>query len=270
MAFLAHDPILAAPISEPSDNPTLDNKSASTQVRKKKRRRKKRKSKFPVIKPIPLVFVHIPAGEFLMGSDSGKDNEKPVHKVTISHPFEISKYEVTKGQWQDVMRDHPSGRYLGVNLPVVGVSWNYVQQFILELNFRKDGYTYRLPTEAEWEYACRAGTTGDYYGKLDEIAWYEKNMVDEIYPVGQKKPNAWGLYDMVGNAWEWCQDVYGEDYYKQSPSIDPQGPEAGEERVVRGGGWKMTAENTRAASRFGYPAKDSVTVLGFRLVRTRN
>src|SRR6185295_12837821 len=131
-----------------------------------------------------------------------------VHKVRITRQFEIGKYEVTQEQWQAVMGDNPSN-FKGANLPVEKVSWNDAQDFLLKLNAR-DGYTYRLPTEAEWEYACRAGSMGDFAGELDDVAWYDKNSGSKTHPVGQKRPNVWGLYDMHGNVSEWCSDWYLE------------------------------------------------------------
>ncbi|HEY7545724.1 MAG TPA: bifunctional serine/threonine-protein kinase/formylglycine-generating enzyme family protein, partial [Blastocatellia bacterium] len=179
-------------------------------------------------------FVQIPQGEFLMGSEKGEGDEKPAHKVRISRPFEMGKYEVTQAQWEAVMGNNPSN-FKGANLPVENVSWNDAQEFIQKLNARNDGYVYRLPTEAEWEYACRAGSTGDYAGNLDEMAWHGSNSASKTHSVGQKKPNAWGLHDMHGNVWEWCMDWYLENYYSQSPSADPPGPGTGSLRVSRGG-----------------------------------
>ncbi len=177
-------------------------------------------------------FVKIPAGEFMMGD---KD-DGPIHRVKISQGFEIGKYEVTQALWEAVMGNNPS-RFKGSDLPVETVSWEDAQQFISQLNSQDKRYQYRLPTEAEWEYACRAGTTGDYAGNLYEMAWYENNSGNQTHPVGQKKPNAWGLYDMHGNVWEWCADWYDSDYYRNSPTTDPQGPSTGSSRVHRGGVW---------------------------------
>jgi formylglycine-generating enzyme required for sulfatase activity len=141
-------------------------------------------------------FVLIPGGEFSMGGDRFYP-EQPVHKVRISKAFEMGKYQVTQEQWQAVMGNNPS-YFTGANLPVEMVSWNDVQEFIKKLNAKKDGYSYRLPTEAEWEYACRAGTTGNYAGNLDDMAWYDKNSGGKTHPVGQKKPNAWGCTICTG------------------------------------------------------------------------
>jgi formylglycine-generating enzyme required for sulfatase activity len=191
---------------------------------------------------IGMKFVLIPAGEFTMGSpenEQGRDSNEPQHKVKITKPFYMQTTEVTQAQWKAVMGNNPS-YFKGNDLPVETVSWDDAQEFIKKLS-AKEGVKYRLPTEAEWEYACRAGSTTKFYfgedeSKLDEYAWYHNNSDGKTHPVGQKKPNAWGLYDMHGNVWEWCQDWYGADYYKNSPAEDPQGPASAESRVLRGGG----------------------------------
>jgi formylglycine-generating enzyme required for sulfatase activity len=238
-------------------------------------------------------FVLIPAGEFMMGSSDGVDNEKPVHRVRISQSFELGKYEVTQAEWEAVMKNNPS-HFKGSNLPVESVSWDDAQAFIKKLNAKNDGYSYRLPTEAEWEYACRAGSSVDDAGSLAAMAWFGGNSgktrlnVDEIFrtarghyrkrlddngaqthPVGQKQANAWGLYDMHGNVWEWCQDWYDKDYYKNSPVADPSGPGTGSHRVTRGGGWGDIAVRCRSAVRGARPpAAQADEGFGFRLVRT--
>ena len=151
------------------------------------------------------------------------------------------------------------------------VSWGDTQLFLAQMNTLGDGYTYRLPTEAEWEFAARAGTTGDYGGTgvPEEMGWFSQNSDGETHPVGTKAPNAWGLYDMHGNVWEWVHDWYDIQYYTQSPTIDPAGPDTGTARVVRGGGWSYSAGRSKSASRAhpGPDARDSF--IGFRLVRTR-
>jgi formylglycine-generating enzyme required for sulfatase activity len=177
--------------------------------------------------PVPIEFVKIAPGEFTMGCSDGdqacNDDEKPSHKVTLTKSFEMAKYEVTQAQYQAVMGDNPS-TIKGENRPVETVSRTDAQDFLDKLNARNDGYRYRLPTEAEWEYAARAGSTGPYAGALDEIAWYAGNSGDETHPVGQKKPNQWGLYDMEGNVREWVSDWYSRTYYSSSPAADPSGP----------------------------------------------
>lgn len=209
-------------------------------------------------------FIYISAGEFMMGSNKNK-NEQPIHKVIISRGFEMGKYPVTQGEWEAVMGSNPS-RFKGINLPVETVSWSDTQKFINKLNDLNGEYTYRLPTEAEWEYACRAGTTGDYAGELDKMGWYDKNSESKTHVVGQKSPNAWGLYDMHGNVWEWCSDWYGN--YASGSVTDPSGVSSGSNRVYRGGSWFLTAVGCRSAYR-SYNTPDSrYDGVGFRLVRT--
>lgn len=208
-----------------------------------------------------MELVYVPAGSFMMGSTSGGNNRRPIHQVTIREGFYMSKHEVTQAQWQAVMGSNPSLTWsnpsssIGDNLPVVQVSWNDAQEFIRKLNVRNDGYTYRLPSEAEWEYACRAGTTGDYAGNLDAMAWYDKNSGGKTHPVGQKQPNAFGLYDMHGNAYEWCEDWYHENY-NGAPVNGSAWLSGGKQeyRVFRGGSQGNEAPNLRSASRYGnYP-----------------
>jgi formylglycine-generating enzyme required for sulfatase activity len=204
----------------------------------------------------------------MMGSENGYADEKPVHRVRISRAFEMGKYEVTQAQWQAVMGSNPS-LFKGANLPVESASWNDAQQFIQKLNARNDGYIYRLPTEAEWEYACRASSTGDYAGNLDAMAWYDKNSGGKTHPVGQKQPNDWGLHDMHGNVLEWCQDWYDDNYYAQSQNVDPRGSATGSFRALRGGSWYRGARYCRSAIRHRLTPDFSLNRLGFRLVRTR-
>src|SRR5262249_22422074 len=227
-----------------------------------------------------IEMVRVPAGTFLMGSPDSEqgrnENEGPQHSVTISS-FYMGKYEVTKAQWRAVaglfkvkiyLSPAPS-HFKGDNLPVEQVSWDEATEFCERLS-QATRKTYRLPTEAEWEYACRAGTTGAYAGNLDEMAWYSGNSDNTTHPVGQKKANAFGLYDMHGNVWEWCQDWYSENYYSQSPSADPTGPGSGSYRVGRGGGWLSDERPCRSAYRGRVAPGYYNGVLGFRLVRTYN
>ena len=211
-----------------------------------------------------MEFVLIPAGSFQMGSTNGNDNEKPVHWVRISQPFYLGKYEVTRAEWRSVMGDsfHSEG---ADNLPVEGIYWDDCQAFIRKLNARRDGYIYRLPSEAEWEYACRAGTTGDYAGNLDEMAWYRSNSGNQSHPVGQKLPNQWGLYDMHGNVKEWCQDRYHDDY--AGVPADGSAWESGVAnfRVIRGGSWVDFAGVCRAAFRFGLKPSGTDSCNGIRV-----
>jgi formylglycine-generating enzyme required for sulfatase activity len=203
-----------------------------------------------------------------MGSDSAEayDDEKPVHTVRISKAFWLGKTEVTQGLWQAVMGSNPSYFKSGDNYPVEQVSWDDCQSFITKLNQMVGGNAFRLPTEGEWEYACRAGTTGDRYGNIDSIAWYSSNSGSTTRPVGQKQANGWGLYDTLGNVWEWCQDWYGG--YSSSYQTDPTGPASGAGRVRRGGGWFYRAQLVRSAIRDLYDPGDYGYTLGFRLART--
>jgi formylglycine-generating enzyme required for sulfatase activity len=183
-----------------------------------------------------IEMVWCPAGSFMMGSESGDSDESPVHEVTLTQGFWMGKYEVTKAQWEAVMGTTPwAGLDWILDDPdssAVCVSWNNVQDFITALNAQTDE-SFRLPTEAQWEYACRAGTTtaysfGDDSGDLSDYAWWLGSVMDgnEKYAhvIGHKLPNPWGLHDMHGNVWEWCQDSYGSDYYSSSSSTDPTGP----------------------------------------------
>jgi formylglycine-generating enzyme required for sulfatase activity len=220
---------------------------------------------------IGMDFVLIPAGTFLMGSNDGSNDEKPVHEVRLSKSFYLGKYEVTQGQWQAIMGTNPSNFKGDANLPVENVSWNEMQEFIRKLNAKEGDTKYRLPTEAEWEYAARAGTTTAYsFGnderQLGEYAWYSPNSGNKTHPVGQKKPNAWGLYDMHGNVWEWVQDWYGP--YTAGSAVDPAGPASGSFRVHRGGGWTLVAWFCRPAYRNNGAPGGRGSHLGFRLLRT--
>jgi formylglycine-generating enzyme required for sulfatase activity len=233
---------------------------------------------------IGMEFVKIPAGEFMMGCSAGdntcKNDEKPQHQVRITKAFEMGKYEVTQAQWKSVMNANESA-ILGDNNPVENVTRAEALEFANRLNMRNDGYRYRLPTEAEWEYAARAGTTGAVYGPLEEIAWFGKNSNDESHPVGGKKPNAWGLYDMLGNVREWTGDTYSATYYAGSPVDDPPGappntglapPGRGTPGValpiIRGGGWPHPEDALRVSDRYHYFGPTLRTSdIGFRLVR---
>lgn len=229
---------------------------------------------------IGMEFTLIPAGSFMMGAhpvfDQGfkfdqaaKADESPQHKVTITKPFYLGIYEVTQEQWVAVMGSNPSSN-VGRNNPVEQVSSYDIQEFINRLNKMEGHNRYRLPTEAEWEYAARAGTTTNYFfgddiEKLGDYAWYRDNSDIKTHPVGQKLPNPWGLYDILGNARELVQDWYGETYYQESPEKDPQGPSSGEFRVYRGGsicGWFFPH---RVAYRWRNPPERRHFNFGFRL-----
>jgi len=204
-----------------------------------------------------------------MGSTNGSGDDKPVREVKISQPFYMGKYEVTQAQWQAVMGNNPS-HFKGDNRPVEQVSWDDVVAFIARLNAQKDGYSYRLPTEAEWEYACRAGTTGDYAGDPDAMGWYDKNSGDKTHDVGTKLANAFGLFDMHGNVWEWSQDWY-HDSYNGAPTDGSAWLSGGEQkyRVLRGGSWRNGSGFMRSALRHWASTDGRVDGYGFRVVAVR-
>ncbi len=223
---------------------------------------------------IGMEFVLIPAGEFNMGSPSnevGIDNEEsPVHRVKIANGFYIGKYEVTQKQWRKVMENNPSN-FKGDNLPVEQVSWNDAQDFIKKLNEKEGANKYRLPSEAEWEYAARAGTKtsysfGDDESKLGDYAWYDANSGSKTHDVGQKKPNPWGLYDMHGNVWEWVQDSYYSNY-NGAPTDGSAWEGDVSDRVRRGGSWNFNTWGCRSAFRDDFAPAYRYFNLGFRLVR---
>jgi formylglycine-generating enzyme required for sulfatase activity len=193
-------------------------------------------------------------------------DEKPAHSVTVSD-FYIGKYEVTQKQWVQVMGSNPS-KFRGDDLPVEMVSWDDVQKFIRKLN-QQTGKKYRLPTEAEWEYAARGGNKSRGYkysgsNNIGDVAWYEGNSGDKTNDVGTKSPNELGIYDMSGNVWEWVSDWYGK--YSEGAQTNPAGPSSGSDRVFRGGGWYYDAESCRVSIRGNdYPDYRSYNI-GFRLV----
>ncbi len=239
--------------------------------------------------PSGIQMIVIPAGEFVMGSDHGEDDEKPAHKVILTS-FHIDQYEVTQKEYERLMGKNPS-KIKNPNHPVEQVRWYDAIQYCNQRSMR-DGYDpcynletaqclfdvngYRLPTEAEWEYACRAGTHTLYsYGndpnQLAQYAWYKNNANKKTNPVGKKKPNPWGLYDMYGNVWEWCNDYYHETYASNDVE-NPSGPDEGEECVLRGGAWNCSEESCRSSSRFsetpGFAdACFGADTYGFRCVR---
>ena len=247
----------------------------------------------PIENSIGMVLVPIPAGEFYMGSRLSAaevakrfertvaayfEDEHPRHRVTLTKSFHLGRTEVTQGQWKAVMGTTPwKGEALvkeDDDYPVTHVNWEDAVEFCRKLS-EKEGVEYRLPTEAEWEYACRAGTTtaysfGDDESQLGEYAWFDKNTGDagEEYAriVGQKKPNPWGLYDMHGNVWEWCQDAEGE--YPSGDVTDPMGPDSGSLRMGRGGGWDFDAWRCRSAFRSGLTPSSRFFILGFRVLRS--
>jgi len=227
---------------------------------------------------VGMEFISIPAGSFTMGSpkkEKGRGDDEKQVKVTITRAFELGKTVVTQQQWIEVMETTPWKREYGNNYPAVNVSWNDATKFCKKLTAleRKSGklsakQKYRLPTEAEWEYACRAGTTtayscGDDESSLGDYAWYDDNSGAELHEVATKKPNPWGLFDMHGNVWEWCEDWYTESL---SGGDDPKGPSAGSYRVLRGGNWR-SASGCRSASRLYSSPASRDGYCGFRIVR---
>lgn len=225
---------------------------------------------------VTLLMRQISAETFIMGSDDDEDgrhnDEGPQRSVSISKPFYLGIYEVTQEQWKAVMGSNPA-KFKRTNHPVENVFWQDCQTFISELNEMNQG-EFRLPTEAEWEYACRAGTSTRFYWgddsgyvKIDQYAWHSNNSRDKTHKVGQKKANAWGLFDMSGNVWEWCHDWY-QDSYRNLSTEDPVGPDAGSTRVLRGGGWNSYAQSCRSADRNYYSPDYRNENIGFRLLRT--
>jgi hypothetical protein len=210
-----------------------------------------------------IEFCHVPAGTFRMGGIGH------FHRVRISRDFYLGKYPVTQSQWQAVMENNPS-HFKGADLPVETVSWDDCQQFIERLNHETGKNAYRLPTEAEWEYACRGGSItvysfGDDKRRLAEYGWYNTNSGGRPHPVGQKTANPWGLHDMHGNVWEWCQDWYAA--YPPKPMTNPEGPSSGSDRVLRGGGWFDGARRCRSGFRSYFSPDFRNSFFGFRLVR---
>jgi formylglycine-generating enzyme required for sulfatase activity len=237
-----------------------------------------------------IEMVLIPGGASEMGSDKGAPDEAPMHKVSVS-PFLMDRYEVTQEQFAKLELPDPS-HFKNPKSPVDQANWTDAARFCNErsraedlqpcydektwvCDFKADGY--RLPTEAEWEYACRAGTTtrysfGDDPQALKDYAWFSENSTKKTHPVGQKRPNAWGLHDMHGNVAEWCNDLFDKEYYRSSPERDPRGPETGKrEKAVRGGAWSSSADSCRSSYRAGDASLNDTCLasdaLGFRCVR---
>jgi len=229
--------------------------------------------------PSSIELVYIPTGSFMMGSDNA-DDEDPPHEVHLSG-FYIGKHEITQSQWQQVMGDNPADN-VGSNHPVENVSWNDAVAFVAQLS-DLTGQRYRLPTEAEWEYAARAGSTTDFYfgddtTMLEEYAWHGGNADGVAHPVGRKTPNAWGLFDVAGNVWEWCQDWWDPDYYLRSDTLNPVNetpyvytdPSTGEQftvRVARSGAFRGPASGLESAHRHGSRPESKRDWIGLRVVR---
>ena len=220
---------------------------------------------------VSFEMVYVEGGTFVMGATSEQgsdayDNEKPVHSVTLSGYY-IGKCEVTQELWEAVMGSNPSN-FRGAQNPVESVSWNDCQNFIKKLN-SLTGRTFRLPTEAEWEYAARGGNQSSHYkysgsGNIGYVAWYYKNSGSTTHAVGTKSPNELGIYDMSGNVWEWCSDWYGG--YSEGAQTNPQGPSSGSGRVLRGGSWGDDARYCRVSRRSYFDPHDYNIGIGLRLV----
>lgn len=224
---------------------------------------------------IGMKFVWIDPGSFRMGSDDKGDDEKPAHTVTLSKGFYLQTTEVTQRQWEAVTGTNPS-IFKGPDRPVVAVSWEAAKEFLKKLNAKEKDSRYRLPSEAEWEYACRAGgQEPDEAANLDEVAWWYGNSrwiwdsKGATHPVGRKKPNAWGLFDMRGNVREWVEDWYDSGAYVKSRQLDPAGPGSGVYRVVRGGSWRDDNPDLFrcARRRRDPPHMPLVGYVGFRCAR---
>jgi len=226
------------------------------------------------IPELGLELLPIEPGNFVMGSKTGEADEKPLTAVQISRPYWLGKYEVTQREWAALMKGNPSHfKETGQLAPVEQVSWDDAMEYCRRLTEREqvagrllEGYIYTLPTEAQWEYACRAGTTKDFAGteKLEDMGWYERNSGGKTQGVGQKQANAWGLHDMHGNVWEWCRDGYA-DKLPGGSVIDPKGAKASVNNVFRGGSWKNAAINCRASDRCWLTPEYSSDYLGFRV-----
>ncbi|HVS53851.1 MAG TPA: formylglycine-generating enzyme family protein [Opitutaceae bacterium] len=224
---------------------------------------------------VTMDFVLVQPGSFVMGSDenTGDGDESPQHKVTITQPFYLGKFEVTQAQWTALMGDNPS-EFKGPSRPVDTVSWNDCQRFLAKLS-AKTGRKFTLPTEAQWEFACRAGSTTTWsFGERDtnaaDYGWLGENSSGTTHPVGEKKPNAWGLHDMHGNVWEWCADFYTKHAYASKDAIDPRGPPPSEGHILRGGAWGEHPNNARSATRNCMGPDDRHNGTGFRCVMLVN
>lgn len=249
----------------------MSNEDTSTNVTKsKKAGNLDTPPRSPITNTVDMTLVWIKPGAFDMGSPASEPGRQPVevqHRVTLSKGFYVGTTEVTQAQWKAVMGNNPSN-FKGDDLPVEMVSWDDAVSFCKKLS-GKEGKTYRLPTEAEWEYAARAGTTtryhsGDTEEKLAAVAWYAGNSGNQTQKVGQKEPNAWGLYDMHGNVWEWCSDW--QEIHTKAPATDPKGPLDGTRHVLRSGSWRHPPHVSRAANQGQYPPNYRFNDFGFRVV----
>ena len=247
---------------------------------------------FEVIEKEGIPFVSIPAGQFFMGTNSSEkkwleqkgwwsrflDSELPAHRVIISEPFLMGQTELTQAQWTGIMgKKHPNLTFKGEGRPVDSVSFRDVQRFLKRLNEKSED-RFRLPTEAEWEYCCRAGAWDGFMignegqsinaSELSDYCWLKENSNGKTQAVGGKKPNAWGLHDMHGNVWEWCEDFYGRDVYglRSDPAISPINRSLFPERIMRGGSWFLSESYQRAAVRSGFAEELRSPYVGFRVV----
>ena len=214
-----------------------------------------------------IVFRLVPAGTFIMGSDRGRPDEKPVHAVAISRPMYLAKLEITQGQWRQIMGTVPLQQSnTGHNIPAERLSWEACRRSCREL-CKQEGVpegSYRMPTEAEWEYSCRAGTRANRAAPVDQIVWHSGNSGRKAQEAGTKAPNAWGLHDMHGNVWEWCQDRKGN--YPDEPADDPTGPRTGTMRILRAGSWRCWQSGCRPFGRGNSLPERGLNSLGFRVV----
>ncbi|MEA1969670.1 MAG: formylglycine-generating enzyme family protein [Thermodesulfobacteriota bacterium] len=218
-----------------------------------------------------MEFMLVPGGCYMMGSNSGKSDEKPVHEVCL-YEFWIGKYEVTQAEWKKIMKTNPSVFTKGDNYPVENISWNDAKLFIEKLN-KKTNCMFRLPTESEWEYAAKKRKNSQTYpgGKdIDQYAWYDGNSDGTTHEVGTKAPNALGIYDMGGNVWEWCEDIYAWDAFKHARRTDPVFTGPGFRRVDRGGSWINFPGDVCCTRRDRYNPEDKSSNLGLRLVKEKS
>lgn len=240
-------------------------------IRKEHEETEQKRPAASIMNSIGTEFVLIPAGELSRGSNR-YSHKTLVDNVVISRPFYLGKYPVTQEEWKTVMGSNPSC-FEGDDRPVECVSWNDVQDFVARLNEMEGTDKYRLPSEDEWEYACRAGTTtrysfGDADSKLGEYAWYYGNSEHQTHSVGQKKPNPWGLYDMHGNVWEWCRNRYHEIYEDTLAYASAWAAFSGLGQILRGGGWVNYPKKCRSTYRISFHPNYGHYSLGFRLLRS--
>ena len=248
----------------------LEKKRREAEEREKRERERAKSGRTKTI-TLPggatMEMIYCAPGTFMMGSpedEEDREDDEVQHKVTLTKGFWLGKYPVTQAQWESVAGSNPSIAKKGYNYPVDSVSWNDCYSFIEMINSQSN-LNARFPTEAEWEYACRAGSGKAYSGTgdLDEMGWYSVNCDAGTHPVGKLESNGWGFYDMHGNVWEWCADWYGS--YPTNAVTNPKGPASGDDRVLRGGGWLYRASDCRSANRYAIRQNDRDCYFGFRL-----